>query len=55
MGLSPELFMRMCPPRVEYELTAIAIELIPIWDKLNRWGSKHRTLTQENQGIRNKD
>lgn len=43
------------PPRVEYELTAIAIELIPIWDKLNRWGSKHRTLTQENQGIRNKD
>lgn len=34
------------PPKVEYELTPIAIELIPIWDKLNSWGSKHRLLNQ---------
>ncbi|WP_316813136.1 helix-turn-helix domain-containing protein [Pedobacter heparinus] len=35
------------PPKVEYELTPIAIELIPIWEKLNSWGSKHRILSQD--------
>jgi DNA-binding HxlR family transcriptional regulator len=35
------------PPRVEYELTPIALELIPIWEKLNCWGSKHRLLNQD--------
>lgn len=32
------------PPRVDYELTPIAIELIPIWSKLSDWGAKHKVL-----------
>jgi DNA-binding HxlR family transcriptional regulator len=34
------------PPRVEYELTEIGIELIPIWKQLSEWGAKHRSLTK---------
>lgn len=30
------------PPRVEYELTDIARELIPIWRQLEVWGAKHK-------------
>lgn len=30
------------PPRVEYELTSIGLELKPILDNLLKWGSKHR-------------
>ncbi|GEN70689.1 winged helix-turn-helix transcriptional regulator [Chryseobacterium lathyri] len=36
------------PPRVDYELTDIARELIPIWEDLEKWGTKHRDLVQEN-------
>jgi DNA-binding HxlR family transcriptional regulator len=32
------------PPRVEYELTAIALELIPIFKQLSEWGGRHRKL-----------
>ncbi|MDR2223015.1 MAG: helix-turn-helix transcriptional regulator [Flavobacteriaceae bacterium] len=32
------------PPRVDYELTDIAVELIPIWKQLSEWGAKHRSL-----------
>ena len=32
------------PPRVEYELTAIGKELVPICLELSSWGTKHRTL-----------
>lgn len=35
------------PPRVEYELTAIGMELIPIWKQLSQWGAKHRELVRE--------
>ncbi|NIF05214.1 helix-turn-helix transcriptional regulator [Chryseobacterium sp. Tr-659] len=37
------------PPRVDYELTEIALELIPIWSMLSEWGGKHKDLikTQE--------
>ena len=35
------------PPRVEYELTTIGIELIPIWKQLSQWGAKHRELMKE--------
>ncbi|CAI8793186.1 winged helix-turn-helix transcriptional regulator [Chryseobacterium sp. IT-36CA2] len=40
------------PPRVDYELTAIARELIPIWKQLDEWGGRHRELMQvlEDQG-----
>nr|WP_315822661.1 helix-turn-helix domain-containing protein [Paraflavitalea speifideiaquila] len=30
------------PVRVEYELTAIAIELVPILQQLSTWGGKSR-------------
>ena len=33
------------PPRVEYELTAIGIALVPICLKLSNWGTEHRALT----------
>ncbi|MDQ1087128.1 MULTISPECIES: helix-turn-helix domain-containing protein [unclassified Siphonobacter] len=32
------------PPRVDYELTSIAKELVPIWSQLSNWGGKHRKL-----------
>ncbi|SMO45812.1 transcriptional regulator, HxlR family [Chryseobacterium rhizoplanae] len=32
------------PPRVDYELTDIARELIPIWKQLDKWGGKHREM-----------
>jgi DNA-binding HxlR family transcriptional regulator len=33
------------PPRVDYELTSIAIDLIPIWRQLESWGAKHKVLS----------
>lgn len=30
------------PPRVEYELTEMAIELTPLLKQLSDWGSRHR-------------
>ncbi len=30
------------PPRVEYELTHTAKELIPVWKQLSDWGARHR-------------
>ncbi len=30
------------PPRVEYELTHVAKELIPVWKQLGDWGMRHR-------------
>ncbi|QSW90196.1 MULTISPECIES: helix-turn-helix domain-containing protein [Flavobacterium] len=32
------------PPRVDYELTDIAKELVPIWSQLSQWGAKHREI-----------
>lgn len=36
------------PPRVEYELTDIGIELIPILLMLEKWGEKHQNLIAKN-------
>ncbi|MFP3595404.1 winged helix-turn-helix transcriptional regulator [Chryseobacterium sp. SIMBA_029] len=36
------------PPRVDYELTDIARELIPIWEELEKWGNKHKELLHGN-------
>jgi DNA-binding HxlR family transcriptional regulator len=33
------------PPRVEYSLTESAMELIPVWQQLEKWGLRHRDLT----------
>ena len=30
------------PPRVDYRLTPLACELIPLWDQLAVWGGKHK-------------
>ena len=32
------------PPRVEYELTKSAIQLIPILEQLEVWGEKHKKM-----------
>ncbi|ETZ20733.1 helix-turn-helix domain-containing protein [Pedobacter sp. V48] len=45
-GLISRTLHSSVPPKVEYELTEIGIELIPIWETLSSWGSKHRKLNQ---------
>lgn len=35
------------PPRVEYSLTEIAKELIPIWRQLEQWGQHHKGGTEQ--------
>ncbi|WP_083488773.1 winged helix-turn-helix transcriptional regulator [Pedobacter borealis] len=32
------------PPRVEYELTPIALEFLPIFCQLSAWGKKNKAL-----------
>ena len=34
------------PPRVDYELTDIAKELIPVWNALDEWGTKLKKLSK---------
>lgn len=36
------------PPRVEYELTEIGKDLLPICANLHQWGSKHRLIDAAN-------
>ncbi len=36
------------PPRVEYEMTAIAQQLIPIWRQLSAWGDQHKKVILQN-------
>lgn len=45
-GLVKRTVYAEVPPRVDYELTAIAEELVPIWKQLDHWGKKHRELIQ---------
>jgi DNA-binding HxlR family transcriptional regulator len=45
-GLVKRTVYAQVPPRVDYELTDIARELIPIWKLLSDWGGKHRELIQ---------
>jgi len=46
-GLLKRTVHAQVPPRVDYELTEIAKELIPIWKQLEDWGKKHKKLIQE--------
>lgn len=40
------------PPRVEYELTGMAMEFGPIFKQLSEWGGKHRKLAgQKNKEV----
>ena len=41
-GLVKRTVYAEVPPRVEYELTEMALEIVPIFRQLSAWGSKHR-------------
>lgn len=41
-GLVKRTVYAEIPPRVEYELTELALELGPIFKLLSAWGSKHK-------------
>ena len=43
-GLVKRTVYAEVPSRVEYELTAMALELGPIFKQLSDWGNKHRNL-----------
>lgn len=44
-GLVKRTVYAEVPPRVDYELTASAIALIPIWAQLSLWGKEHKENT----------
>jgi len=46
-GLIKRTVYAEVPPRVEYELTEMALELGPILSQLSEWGGKQRRLVQE--------
>lgn len=43
-GLVKRTVYAEVPPRVEYELTEMAMEFGPIFKQLSEWGGKHRKL-----------
>lgn len=45
-GLVKRMVYAEVPPRVDYQLTEIAKELVPIWSQLSNWGAKHRVLVK---------
>ncbi|EJL75891.1 winged helix-turn-helix transcriptional regulator [Chryseobacterium populi] len=48
-GLVKRTVHAQVPPRVDYELTEIVQELIPIWKQLEKWGHKHRKMIQSTE------
>jgi hypothetical protein len=48
-GLVKRTVHAQVPPRVDYELTDIAQELVPIWSQLSQWGEKHKALLLKNE------
>lgn len=42
-GLVARTVYAEVPPRVEYELTPVAIGLKPVFEELNRWAEEHAT------------
>lgn len=48
-GLIKRTVYAEVPPRVDYELTEIAIELVPIWAQLSKWGKMHKESVKENK------
>lgn len=47
-GLVKRTVYAEVPPRVDYEMTEIAKELVPIWAQLSKWGGKHRDFISNN-------
>jgi len=47
-GLVKRTVYAEVPPRVEYAMTDIAKELIPIWNQLSQWGQKHKDSLSQN-------
>jgi len=43
-GLVKRTVYAQVPPKVDYELTQIAKDLIPIWSQLSKWGARHKEL-----------
>ncbi|PWN71630.1 transcriptional regulator [Chryseobacterium phosphatilyticum] len=52
-GLVKRTVYAEVPPRVDYELTEISRELIPIWKMLSEWGGKHKDLIQKQEASEN--
>lgn len=48
-GLVKRTVYAEVPPRVDYELTDIAEELVPIWNQLSQWGAKHKKIVLEKE------
>ena len=46
-GLVKRTVYAEVPPRVEYELTPQALELLPVLDQLSDWGRRQRERTTE--------
>lgn len=46
-GLVKRTVFAEVPPRVEYELTSSARELLPICNDLHEWGTRHRGVHQD--------
>ncbi|QES90096.1 winged helix-turn-helix transcriptional regulator [Rhizosphaericola mali] len=44
-GLVKRTVYAEVPPRVDYELTDIAKDLIPIWRQLENWAVKHKNIS----------
>jgi len=44
-GLLKRTIYAEVPPRVEYELTSIGTELIPVCMQLSNWGTRHRKFS----------
>ena len=45
-GLVKRTVYAEVPPRVEYELTPMALEFLPTFKQLSAWGNKHKSLVQ---------
>src|SRR5687768_16585199 len=45
-GLVKRTVYAEVPPRVEYDLTEMALTLAPLLKQLSEWGNKHRSLTK---------
>lgn len=48
-GLVTRTIFPEVPPHVEYQLTAIGSDVIPICNQLRLWGAKHKDLSEINR------